>query len=82
MARYWFRQKSFGYGATPKGWQGWVFAYVSAGLVLGVILGADFLRDNTMRLMLIAAGLPIVLVPTLVIAHAKTEGGWRWRNEK
>jgi hypothetical protein len=25
MPRYWFRQKTFGYGATPNTWQGWVF---------------------------------------------------------
>jgi len=24
--------------------------------------------------------LPLVLVPTVLISHAKTEGGWRWRS--
>ena len=54
--RYWFRQKKFGYGATPNTWQGWVVVIASSALVIG-----------------------LVVVPSVLITHAKTEGGWRWR---
>ena len=30
MPRYWFRQKEFGYGATPNTWQGWVFTIATS----------------------------------------------------
>lgn len=80
MPRYWFRQKRFGYGATPSTWQGWLFTIASAVLTLAVIIAADFQRDTTTRLVLILVGLPLVLVPTILITHAKTEGGWRWRS--
>jgi len=76
MPRYWFRQKRFGYGATPNTWQGWLFTIISAALTVGVIIAADFQADNTRRFLLIAIGLPLVLVPTVLISHAKTEGGW------
>jgi len=36
-------------------------------------------RDNGPRVLLIAIGMPLVLVPFVLVAHAKTEGGWRWR---
>jgi hypothetical protein len=79
MPRYWFRQKRLGYGATPNTWQGWVFTIASALAVAALAFGADFVRDNTMRFLMIAAGMPLVLIPVVLIAHAKTEGGWRWR---
>jgi hypothetical protein len=79
MSRYWFRQKSFGYGATPNTWQGWLFMIAAAVLISAIIIAADFMRDNAMRLLLILVGLPLILLPTLLIGRAKTEGGWRWR---
>ena len=79
MPRYWFRQKKFGYGATPNTWQGWLLIFFSSALVIGLVIGADFMRENAMRFWLIALGMPIVVVPAVLITHAKTEGGWRWR---
>ncbi|MBN9545664.1 MAG: hypothetical protein J0I19_09330 [Alphaproteobacteria bacterium] len=79
MPRYWFRQKRFGYGATPNTWQGWLFTALSAALTVGMVIAADFMHDNATRFFIIAIGLPLILVPTVLIGHAKTEGGWRWR---
>ncbi|MEO7053978.1 MAG: hypothetical protein ABI191_03300 [Rhizomicrobium sp.] len=80
MAKNWFRQKRFGYGATPNTWQGWLFTIVSAVLTMAVILAANFAHDNGPRFLLILVGLPLVLVPTILISRAKTEGGWRRRS--
>ena len=80
MPRYWFRQRRFGYGATPNTWQGWLFMIVSAALTVGVIIAANFVHDNATRFFIIAVGLPLVLGPTVLISHAKTEGGWRWHS--
>ena len=79
MKKYWFRQKSYGYGATPNTWQGWLLVFASSGLVIALVMGANFLRGNEMRFWLIALGMPLVVVPAVLITHAKTEGGWRWR---
>ena len=79
MAKYWFRQKSFGYGATPNSWQGWLVIVGSAVAAIAVIIAADFQRDDATRFLLIAIGLPAIVIPTVWIAHAKTEGGWKWR---
>lgn len=79
MARYWFRQKRHGYGATPSTWEGWLVTIASLLLIAALSFGADFVRDNTERLVLIGLGLPLVLIPFLLITYAKTEGGWRLR---
>jgi hypothetical protein len=79
MPRYWFRQKDFGYGATPNTWQGWLFTIALALFVAALAFGADFVRTDGQRFLLIAIGLPVGLIPFILIGHAKTEGGWRWR---
>ena len=78
MPRYWFRQKQFGYGATPNTWQGWLFTITGVLLIAAVVFGADFVRDDGPRLLLIAIGIPLVLIPFVLISYAKTEGGWHW----
>ena len=80
MARYWFKQKKFGYGATPSTWQGWVVTVVSALAIFGVILSGPTIRDNVLRAVWIGAGLLITVIVTVSITYRKTEGGWRWRN--
>jgi len=79
MAKYWFAQKRFGYGATPNTWQGWLFMAGSMALIAAVVLAADFIRDNGLRALWLAGGFVLVLAPTIAIAYRKTEGGWRWR---
>lgn len=79
MARYWFKQKQFGYGATPCTWQGWVLTIVSALLAVGIVLIGPGIRDNLLRPLFLVVGLALVLGPTTYIAWRKTEGGWRWR---
>jgi O-antigen/teichoic acid export membrane protein len=80
MAKYWFRRKTFGYGATPNTWQGWVLTIVSCAAAFGVILFGPAIRDNGLRAVWMVLGCAAVLVPTVSVMRAKTEGGWRWRN--
>ncbi len=80
MARYWFRQKSFSYGATPNTWQGWLVTVVGILLTIAVVMFGPYIRDNAVRALWMAFGLPLVLVPFCAIAYRKTEGGWRWRS--
>ena len=79
MPRYWFRQKAFGYGATPNTWQGWALTITGCVALFGVVLLGPVIRDNSLRALWMVLGCAIVLVPTTTIAYIKTEGGWRWR---
>jgi len=82
--RYWFRQKRYGYGATPVTWEGWVFT-VAAAVIVGVGLYALSNGHGplgTAGMMSWWIGLIVVvvtLIGTVVVTKAKTEGGWQWR---
>jgi hypothetical protein len=80
MPRYWFRQKSFGYGCTPNTWQGWTLTTVGLALLFALVLLGPAIRDNTLRAIWMIAGAVIIMVPFTYIAWKKTEGGWRWRS--
>jgi len=82
VAKYWFRQKKFGYGATPSTWQGWAVMVASSLAVFGVILSGPAIRDNLLRAAWIGLDLLVTVLATVGGTYRKTEGGWRWRNGK
>lgn len=73
----WFAPKSFGYGAgMPIAWQGWVL--LAAMIVVSTALAllcARMLPPLLLTLAVLAANGPFIL-----LARAKTRGGWTWRN--
>ena len=78
MKRYWFRQKHFGYGATPNTWEGWLLTIASVFLLIAIVALGPSIRDNTLRTLWIAFGIPAVAIPFCLVAYLKTEGGWVW----
>jgi hypothetical protein len=87
MTAYWFKPKTYGYGATPTNWKGWAATAVFAVLVLGATLLPVRMQLNS------GTALPawqiaiwVLLVAALTLGfiwltRAKTDGqwGWRWR---
>ena len=80
MPRYWFRQKTFGYGATPNTWEGWALSIVICLCLFGVVLLGPVIRDNTIRALWMVLGIAVTVGVFIFIAYRKTEGGWRWRS--
>jgi hypothetical protein len=80
MARYWFRQRKFGYGAAPNTWQGWTVTVASCLAVFGIIVSGPMIRDNVLRAAWIGLGLAATVIVSVSITYWKTEGGWRWRS--
>jgi hypothetical protein len=79
-SRYWFRQKTHGFGATPTTWEGWLASLVFLVVVLGMNAAIIVLAPtNRAAAAYFVAGVIIVIVLFCVFAAAKTEGGWRWR---
>ena len=79
MTKYWFRQKRFGYGATPNTWQGWAVTLVGLALMLFVVWECRAIADRGTRFLVASLGIAAVAVPMTYISYIKTEGGWRWR---
>ena len=80
MAKYWFRQKTFGYGATPNTWQGWAMQLVGVVLVFAVVIEALQIPDRHAGMEVALSGVAIIVVAMGIITYIKTEGGWRWRS--
>ena len=80
MPKYWFKQKTFGIGATPNSWQGWVLTLVAVALVLIVVLEAQQISDPHIAMLVALSGAAIIMIFFSVITYIKTEGGWRWRS--
>ncbi len=73
----WFVAKRHGYGAgLPIAWQGWVVlaAMIALSTVLALLL-AKTLSPLLFTPVVLAANLPLIL-----LARARTRGGWKWRN--
>ena len=74
----WFAPKKIGYGAgLPIAWQGWVLlaAYIALMAGFGVGVGST---DLTARVLAIA-GMVGATGLFVMIAKARTRGGWKWR---
>jgi hypothetical protein len=81
VATYWFKQRRFGYGATPVTWQGWVFVLVFLAIVLacmGVVMLAGSYNSPAGAIAALVVLLAAIVV-MMVVGWRKTEGGWRWR---
>ena len=85
MADYWFKPKTYGYGATPANWKGWVavlgYVAVIVALVLSVAaLPADLPEGPRAWQAATAAILIAALTLGFIrLCQAKTDGQWAWR---
>jgi len=80
MNEYWFRPKTYGYGAMPTTWEGWA---VTAAAVI-VIAAAALLIPNyggrSPSAWITFFGVEAVVLAALwIISRRKTDGEWRWR---
>jgi hypothetical protein len=74
----WFRAKDHGYGAgLPIAWQGWalILSYIAAVVGIGLLL-QDASAGGAAGLVALITLLTAIFI---VVAKARTEGGWRWR---
>ena len=81
MARYWFRPKSYGFGATPITWEGWAISLAVAAVVAGsAVMMTVFVDRADLAAWLIWAAFVAGITFWLVrVSRRRTEGEWRWR---
>ncbi len=83
MSKAWFAPKKYGYGSgLPVSWEGWVLlAIFFAGSSALPFLAVAWLPPAVAAAVTFS-GIVILVAALVLIARAKTEGGWRWRNGK
>jgi flagellar biosynthesis component FlhA len=84
MIEYWFRPKSYGYGATPINWKGWASSLVAAVALLAVLLLFVLPAPGGAPRSILETGLGMALALAVVVvfsafAKTRTSGEWRWR---
>jgi hypothetical protein len=81
MARYWFRPRRYGYGATPTTWEGWALTVAVAAIVAISVVAMNLLTDRANFAVWIAwaAIIAAVVVSFVRISRQRTDGEWRWR---
>jgi hypothetical protein len=80
MSEYWFRPKTYGYGATPTAWQGWAVVAASVILIVAAaLLILPYRAQNPAALIVFFAVDAVVLAGLWIICRRKTDGEWRWR---
>ena len=77
----WFRPKTYGYGATPSSWQGWlaVAAFIAVEALLAWLLLGFEEEPRTGRLLAFLAISAVLVVGFMRLSKARTDGEWRWR---
>ncbi len=80
MNEYWFKPKTYGYGATPVTWEGWAVT-VAAVLVIfaAALLIPNFGVRSPSAWIAFFAIEAVVLAALWIISRRKTDGAWRWR---
>lgn len=71
--KYWFKPKTYGYGATPSSWEGWA---LTIGFILSLLIVVKYTLYNQY---LFFAWLIILSTLLWIIAKNKTDGKWAWR---
>ena len=81
MTQYWFKPKSYGYGATPTTWQGWAVSLAFAGAVLGSIAVMTLLVDksNAIAWLVWGAFIAVGTFWLVQVSRRRTDGEWHWR---
>ena len=76
---FWFKPKTFGYGASPIAWQGWalVAGYMVAVAAMTILLVRSekgFAAWTTWVLAMV-----IATAASILVSRLKTDGSWQWR---
>ena len=81
MARFWFRPRRYGYGATPVTWEGWALTGGIAAVVALSVVAMNLLADrsNVSAWLVWAALIAIAVFWMVRISRQRTDGEWRWR---
>jgi hypothetical protein len=82
MSRYWFKPKTYGYGATPASWKGWLASAAFAlavGMLAAVLTLASGGDARPGVILTWVAAVSALSAGFALLAYAKTDGQWRWR---
>ena len=80
---YWFEPKTYGYGAVPVTWEGWLAVAIHIavfGVALWFVLAQPAYRESIPAWIGFLVLTAISTTALILVSKAKTDGEWRWRS--
>jgi len=77
--QYWFKPKTFGYGATPSTWEGWLALAVYVVVISVCAVAVSVHRESLSALVSSLTVLALATAVFTLVTVRKTDGVWRWR---
>jgi hypothetical protein len=78
VSDFWFKPKTFGYGATPANWKGWAVTLAFVALMVGWSLASPGLLRWT-DWAIWSSGVVVLTGVFIALSRHKTDGEWKWR---
>ena len=75
---YWFKPKTFGYGATPTTWEGWALVAVYILVLVAGIVAMTLRKESFATYIASLAVIGVATVVMVVVSVQKTDGAWHW----
>jgi hypothetical protein len=75
---FWFKPKTYGYGATPVTWEGWALVAAYVLLISAAMVVLSLHQTSLSAWLLLMAAIAASTAALVVVSVKKTDGGWRW----
>ena len=81
MTQYWFKPKSYGYGATPVTWEGWAVTLAAVIILAGSVFAMNLMlaQSNAVAWLVWAALIAAATWWFVQFCRRRTDGEWHWR---
>jgi hypothetical protein len=75
---FWFKPKTFGYGATPTTWEGWAVVAVYALVIMACVVAMIARKESFSTHVSSMAVIAVATIALIVVSLQKTDGAWGW----
>jgi hypothetical protein len=75
---FWFKPKTFGYGATPTTWEGWAVVAVYGVVILACVVAMLVRKESFSTFASSMAVIAVATIALIAVSLQKTDGAWGW----
>jgi uncharacterized membrane protein len=75
---FWFKPKTFGYGAVPTTWEGWTVVAIYTLVIFGCVIAMTVRKESFATFVSSMAMIAVATVVLIIVGVQKTEGAWGW----
>jgi hypothetical protein len=75
---FWFKPKTFGYGAVPAAWEGWAVVAAYGAVIVACVVVMIARTGSFSSFVSSMATIVVATVVMIVVSVQKTDGAWGW----